>query len=230
MEDLEATTSSLDETEMAFDDLLDRKRACVLSGTNGDESMKARLMDIQESQSLISKKKHLLKSVIENGKVLHNRLDKMYKKLDQAEGWATVDAVGGVVVSTMVKRQAADEAKAIGRTIPENVKALQESIQQLNDFQKDPAVENLSMGQLQSGLERVGGGPVISVMDYMDSFFAEWSVLSGIQSSKRHCSEARRKVNEICEKVNMELKSTLQVKEQLKKEEREMVYTYDMTK
>lgn len=190
IEDLVSKISHLGNLEKEYGEIIIEKENLIKSGGYSELS---ELNNLIEKQVDLKNREKEINEALSAGHMVIDSLKEVQNSLHSAGNWGTYDILGGGFIATMAKHSRIDEAKdGIDRT----QSLLRKFHRELKDVGSNANI-NIEIGSF------------LTFADYFfDGLFADWSVQSRINDAEDRVFETLRKVNELINMLERDMRVT----------------------
>lgn len=166
-----------------------------------DPSVAQRITDLEQQMAAAERELTEIRQAVEAGQQARKTLYKLQEELDNAEGFATWDVMGGGLIADMGKHSHLDSAEWLSNQ-------LQSQLYTLSRELKDVAV---------SGRIDVGMDGFLRFADYfIDNFWTDWAAMDHISRAKGQVNQTVSKLSTVMGKLNSMQQAAEKKKQQLR--------------
>lgn len=187
---LEAELSELTGIETQYDRVYAQKTAAVKAA---DPERAAEICRIEDRLDDIRAQTQEIDEALSAGWAALDRITGIEDQLSSAEGWGTLDLLGGGILADLAKHSHLDDAQA-------QIDELQDLLRRYHTELADVAV--------QAGIQAQIGGFLRFADYFFDGLFADWAVLDSIHGSQQQIADTRAQVEQVQDRLEA-LKATL---------------------
>ena len=167
-----------------YDALLETKRATLReSGTAAAD----KILELEQRIAQLQSQKKEIKEAVSAGYSARGTAERILAQLDEADGWNTLDLIGGGIVTHVVKHSHLDEAQYL-------VEELQNKLRRFKTELADVRVS----ADMQVNIDGF-----LRFADYFfDGLFADWAVMDRISQSRSSVSGTINQINQTLKRIS----------------------------
>ncbi len=154
-----------------------REKAAALKASGGIQAQE--ILRLEERLGFLSGQKREISEAISAGNDALETVDSILSSLDSAEGWGTLDILGGGLFTDLAKHGHLDDAQA-------SIELLQSQLRRLKT--------ELSDVRVQADLQVNVDGFLLFADYFFDNFFSDWAVMDRISQSKNQVFNTRSQI------------------------------------
>ncbi|MDF2674120.1 MAG: hypothetical protein K0R09_2388, partial [Clostridiales bacterium] len=190
IEGLRGKISGLGNLDMEYNEIIIEKENLIKSGGYNEFN---ELNILIEKQIGLKNREKEINEALAAGYMVIDSLKQVENSLHSASNWGTYDMLGGGFIATMAKHSRIDEAK-------DEIDRTQSLLRKFHRELKDVgSITNIN----------IEIGSFLTFADYFfDGIFADWSVQNRINDAEERVSETLRRVNELINMLERDMKGT----------------------
>ncbi len=175
--------SRLKNSERLYEQVLQQKTEAVKQ-TGGAAA--EQIFQLEEQIGYLNNQKRELRETVSAGSTALNTTKEILRELDEAEGWGTIDLIGGGLLTDLAKHGHLDKAQ----------NELEQLQSQLRRFKTE-----LADVTIQADMKVNIEGFLLFSDYFFDGLFADWAVLDKIGQSQRQVQETKGTIEQVLMKL-----------------------------
>ncbi len=200
--------SRLKNSERLYEQVLQQKTEAVKQ-TGGAAA--EQIFQLEEQIGYLNNQKRELREAVSAGSTALNTTKEILRELDEAEGWGTIDLIGGGLLTDLAKHGHLDKAQ----------NELEQLQSQLRRFKTE-----LADVTIQADMKINIEGFLLFSDYFFDGLFADWAVLDKIGQSQRQVQETKGTIEQVLMKLQ-EMETAVDQKiGKMEREKEEVVKNY----